>query len=216
MAESIQSLVADRIRAGETIKIARLAPMVKGLYSELIFNANMDVEPGEYLLYNLRSADRESLMECLEKRGQEFREHFNSVLKNALKSTDPSIPRTDLLYSLKNLSEQIISKDETTSKTVLLVSDGLENTDSISFYQNNNIKPMLPRRELAKVKRKRLVADWKNADIYMVGVGQLKDSNQYVKPRYLNYLESFWKIYFSAGSGNVKGIGTPMLFINTI
>ena len=101
---------------------------------------------------------------------------------------------------------------------MLLVSDGLENSDVTSFHHRGKIKTINSKDMLNKIRRLGLIPNWYNAKIYMMGVGYISDEKFYARPKVIGPLKRFWERYFIEGRGVVKSnsIGTPMLLTKSI
>lgn len=216
MKSSVGSLVSDWGENGDTIKIIRFSANVRGQYTEMMFDNGVDAAPDEEYLYNLHKVDKVNLLECLKQQKQTFRSKFQMVLTTTLNMSNPTLPKSDILYSLKEISQKIIHSTGTAKMTVLLVSDGLENSDVISFHGKNTIKKIDPQKSLALINKKNLLTTWQNADIYIYGLGYIKSEKTYIRPALIEPLKEFWRLYFAAGKGEVKQLGTPELLLTSI
>ncbi len=209
----IMALVDDWGRRGDHVEVARFSANLRGRYPELVFEGSIEPLPDDAFLYNLRYRDKRGLLTCLEDQARQVREGFRAALRQVLDGSDFKIPKTDLFYSLKLLSEQMIQVEDAPERIVLLVTDGLENSAVTSFYRRG--KPRVPnaRKTLAQVRRAGLLANWKGSRIYVYGLGLMPDHKSYLKPQVAMGLRAFWERYFVAGNGDVAALGTPELFL---
>ncbi len=212
----IMALVDDWGRRGDHVEVARFSANLRGRYPELVFEGSVEPLPDEAFLYNLRHRDKRELLTCLEDQARQIREGFRAALREVLDGSDYKIPKTDLFYSLKLLSEQMIQVQDAPERIVLLVTDGFENSAVTSFYRRG--KPRLPdaRKALAQVRRAGLLPNWKGSRIYVYGLGLMPDRKSYLKPQVAMGLRAFWERYFVAGNGDVAVLGTPELFLKRL
>ncbi len=211
MQSTLNELLSAHPKRGEQVRIARFSPNIKGQYTELTYEGFLDSKPSEAYLYQLRDEDNRALQTCIEEQKTRTKQAMKSAIKDDLQLIDTQLPRTELLYALKRLSETILVNDQIKNKTVLIISDGLENSEVTSFYRRRNIAPINVEKEIAKVNKHNLLASWHGANLYMFGLGNIKDERRHIKPSQLEMLKKFWHSYFSAGGAVVKELGTPAL-----
>lgn len=216
MRQKIAFLLETWGKPGDLVKIVRFSSHARGKYPELMFSQQLPKNPSEEYLFNLRYNDRQSLKTCLESQQQEFSDNYQKALVSALGSIDPSIAKTELLFTLRDLSKQLINTDEARSHTVLLISDGLENSASLSFYKRGQMRKLDARGIINKLRREGLIGFWKGANIYMYGLGLVPDEKKAIKTEALKQLRVFWEQYFVEGGGRVKALGMPELLVTAI
>lgn len=218
MKTSLLDMVSLWGNNGERVTISRFSANIKGQYSELVFDEVGNVNPTEAYLFHLRWKDKKAILKCLDMHKKDFNKKLINVLKSTLKRTDDKLPKTNLLHSLNDFAIQLVSDRDVKDKTVLLISDGLENSDVFSFHRRNKIKLINPQKMLNTVRMKRLVPDWNGAKIYFFGLGHISDIKFYARPKIIKPLKRFWSRYFSEGNGvlDANSIGTPMLLTKSI
>ena len=218
MQQAVIDLVSQWGKQGERVTISRFSANIKGQYTELMFDETGNIGPSEAYLFQLQQKDKKALLACLEKHNSDFHNALVNTLTSALKQTNTKLPKTDLLHSLNDLATQLVADDSIANKTVLLISDGLENSDVFSFHDHKTIKLINPKMMLDIVRRKHLIPDWHGAKIYMLGLGHLANDKFYARPKILDPLKQFWRDYFTEGHGVLSdnSIGTPMLLTKSI
>ncbi len=216
MRKNLSALLTKWGRQGDLLKIARFSANYRGKYPELIFNEKIDGLPGQQYIYNLRWKDKKELLACIENNEKQVSKAFAKVVKETLESNNPKTPKTELLYSLKELSRQVIIKNEAKQKTVLLVSDGMENSHLLSFYKKGGLKKVNVRKTILKIRRQGLIGHWKGTEVYIYGLALGSKKNPYTSPQSVNRLKSFWEHYFVEGGAVIKGIGAPELLVSSI
>lgn len=216
MKAKVERLVKGWGKKGDMVKIARFSASYRGLYPELVFYQKIESEPDPAFLYNLHYRDKVFIKKCLEEQKEKFNKEFSMQFNAALKNLNPKIPKTELLGSLKQLSKKLVVPDEAVEKTVLLISDGMENSAVTSFYKNKTLKNIKPKATIAKLRRKGMMGFWKNAKVYMYGVGLMPDKKRYADPKLVQNLQHFWERYFIEGGAKSAEIGTPELLLTSI
>jgi hypothetical protein len=216
MRQKISDMVSGWGKPGDMVKVVAFSANMRGMYPQLTFNAKSDPMPTEEYMYNLRWLDKEKLQKCLANQQEQFGRMFRRGLETALNGVNPEIPKTDLFYSLKQIAAQIIDIEDARSHKVLLVSDGLENSGLMSFYRKGKVKRLHEKKVISKVRRSGLIAHWKNAEIYMYGLGLPAKDGEYSNRKNVEKLYRFWERYFVEGNGRVRAIGAPELLLSSI
>lgn len=211
-----RQILADWGQPGDRIKIVGFSANFRDQYPQLYFDGRVEREPSQEYMFNLRYTEKEKLRACLQTQREEFQANYKKHFNRVLADINTKTPKTDLLYSLKLISEQLIHPDDAVIRTVFLLSDGLENSDVTSFYRRGKLRKINDKKEIVKVRRKGLVANWKNARIYVYGAGLWPKSGQYVNVNIVSSIARFWERYFVEGNGVVKAIGQPELLITSI
>jgi len=216
MKNNIASLIADWGKNGDRVKILRFSANVKGQYTEMMFNETVDAMPSQEYLFHLRKKDNRNLLKCLHRKPQQFKSLLNKALTQTLKMTKHTLPKTDLLYSLKLMANKTMNQKDEHKQTVLIITDGLENSDYLRFHGKGDVNKVKLKRSLKKLKKHKLIANWRNANIYMYGVGHISNKDAYIRPKLMEPLKRFWQVYFTKGKGKLKQIGTPEILLSTI
>ena len=202
---------------GERVKIVRFSANVSGQYTELMFDEFSDLPPTQEYLFHLHPRDKPKLLECIKARDEKFHQLLNHAVNQTLALSNGKLPKTDLLHALKELTEKVLLLEKNSDQTVLLVSDGLENSSYASFYQRKIIiKPIDVNKTLDEIGKLNLIPNWHGAKVYMFGLGYLRDDKIYASPKLLQPLKDFWQAYFSLGKAQLMELGTPELLVSTL
>lgn len=218
MKDAVVELVSPWGKRGENVKLSRFSANIQGQYSELVFDEIGNIPPSEEYLFHLRYQDKQKLLACLEEHKDDFKNKLVNTLTNTLKLTDTKLPKTNLIHSLNDFATQLVADPAVTDKTVLIISDGLENSDLFSFHKRDVIRDIDSREMLNKVRRSKLIPNWHQAKLYFMGLGYIADEKFYVRPRILDPLKTFWFTYFAEGNAvmHENSIGTPMLLTKSL
>jgi|GEM_PF-2061369 len=216
MRKKIATLVLNWGEPGDRLKVAVFSANYRGHFPEVIYSAVVEPAASEKYLYGLRWADKQALVECLAAQQQTVREKFRGKVVDALTASHVKSKRSDLLYSLKELSRQIISEDDANERHVLLVSDGIESSPTMATYRKGKPAKADAQQFMNKIRRQGLVANWKGANIYIFGLGLSADKKAYLAPETVDHLAKLWERYFVEGKGVVRAIGRPELLLTTI
>lgn len=217
MKSSIMNLVDDWGRDGDHVKIARYSAHVRNQYTQLMFDEWVEADPDQEYLYHLRDQDRDQLVLCLQEQRAQFKQLFTEALSKTLDMTDPKLPQTDIFYSLNELADKLLLKQDKVQESVLIISDGMEHSDNTTFHRRPSVlRSIKPEKELERISKKGLIPDWHNARIYFYGMGHVKNERFYVRPRLIEPLKQFWHAYFKKGGGQVVHLGTPEILVSSI
>jgi len=216
MKKKVVSLLSEWGKPGDMIKIARFSASYRDLYPELVYEQKIEMMPDDGFLFNLSYKDKRAVLACLKSQEKNFKPSFETQLKVSLKALNAKIPKSELLGSLKLLSKQIYLSDKALEKTVLLITDGMENSTVTSFYKKGKLRKIKPRKEISQVRRKGMIGFWKKSNVYIYGLGLMPDNKAYATPETVQQLKRFWEQYFVESGGKVKAIGLPELLLTAI
>lgn len=216
MRQRITQLLEGWGKPGDLIKVAQFSANMQGRFPQVTFNQRAVVKPDEKYLFQLRWKDKNDLLACLEDSKRMYKESLDKAIKTALDGMSSKIPKTELLFSLKELSRQVVLKDEAERQVVVLVSNGMEHSGTMSFYQKGKLKSLSTQKTISQVRRKGLIGYWHGTEVYIYGLGMLENQKAYVTPTSLKLLSDFWERYFVEGGAKVQAIGMPELLLSSI
>lgn len=132
--------------------------------------------------------------------------------KLVLQAASSDLQKSDVIASLAEVS-RLVKNSTIQKKTVLVVSDMLENSTVSSFYANNNVRHIDPVKEINIASKAKMLGDFSGADIYVMGAGVVPEKGKavYRDPKTMAALKSFWTEYFNKSNGNLVEFGMPAL-----
>lgn len=211
----VADMVVEWSEPGRNIEIFRFSSNVEGRYSEKILEAPYPPEADEDFLDGIKRSMREKLGRCQKQRPMQLRSIIKRKILSTLESADKSIPKSDIVATISELSRYINGKEQE-SKSVLIVSDMFENSSITSFYSKGSIRMLNAENEIKTMEKNNMMAEFGGADIYVVGLGYFTGnahatSERYLDPKRRSPIINFWKQYFSKSNGNVVEIGAPLM-----
>jgi len=132
--------------------------------------------------------------------------------KTILQSATSDLSKSDVLASIAEMSH-LVKESTIPKRTVLIVSDMLENSSISSFYAKNSVKRIDPSKEMKIVTHEKMLGDFSGADIYVMGAAIVPETGRtvYRDPKTTAALKDFWAEYFSKSNGNLVEFGMPAL-----
>lgn len=132
--------------------------------------------------------------------------------KQVMDQATVDLKKSDVIVSLSEVSH-LVKASSAPKKTVLVVSDMLENSSIGSFYAKNAVRRLDPDKELATVAREKMMGDFGGAEVYVMGAGIVPEASAavYRDPKTMGALKSFWQAYFTKSNGNLVEFGAPEL-----
>lgn len=136
------------------------------------------------------------------------------VMRNAYAKPSETIAPSDILATLKDVSNTMVARSPAKQKDVLLISDMLENSAITSFYDKNNLRLIDAQAEMQKAAAS--IGNFGGAQIYVAGAGSIvmtgrKPTESDHDPNILNALEAFWRDYFTKSNAELVVFGKPGL-----
>ena len=216
MRKKIAQLVLNWGEPGDKMKVAVFSANYRGHFPEVVYSGEVEPTPDEKYLFSLRWADKQTLLDCLSARQTSVREKFRAKMVSALSVAPLKVKRSDLIYSLKELSRQMIVENDAKTRNVLFISDGIESSPKIVTYHKGKPAKADAQQFMNKIRRMGLVAGWKGANIYIYGLGLSANRAAYIAPESVEHLAKLWERYFVEGTGVIRAIGRPELLLTRI
>lgn len=132
--------------------------------------------------------------------------------KSILQTASSDLQKSDVLASIAEVSH-LVKSSAIQKRTVLIVSDMLENSAVSSFYANNNVRRIDPVKEMHIAAKEKMLGDFSGADIYVMGAGVVPENGKavYRDPKTMSALKNFWSEYFSKSNSNLVEFGMPAM-----
>lgn len=138
------------------------------------------------------------------------------AVRQAVATTDKAIAgastdlaKSDVLSSLSQLSARVAAS-KARGKTVIIVSDMIENSAVTSFYAKRTLRRIDPQVELDKVGKAGVTANFGGARVYVIGGALLPDNGYRAEPE-LKALERFWDAWLRGSNAKLVEFGRPNL-----
>lgn len=198
---------------GDKLRLYSFSAYLNGRYTKLEFAGELESPIDPEAIPNVPIMAAKKFDSCLKQQQQVLFQRFGKAFAGTMKESTTDIPRSEILFSLREISSDIGNAKDTNDQVVLLMSDMLEYSDFGSFYASNRIREINASTELGKLKKQNLFADFAGARIYVHGAAFVPDSskNGYRSGKIISNLKSFWQGYFEQSNGELKGFGTPEL-----
>lgn len=213
--KSVWQHVIRYVQPGDRVVMYQFSALLQDNYMKRVFDGKLEaLFTDQKARNNMGMESLKNLDACLIKQKQYFDQGIGKLLAASFAAEGDNIAKSEILDSLKRIAEDLKS-DPAPDKSVVLVSDMLENSDFGSFYSNNQIRLLAPDKELARVTKQNLIADFSGAKVYVAGAGLIDTSakNNYRSGKIMQQLEGFWQQYFTASNAELVSFGAPELTV---
>lgn len=203
------------MRPGDKIRLYSFSAYLEGHYTRLQFAGALEQPIDEKVLGNVPMMAARKFDNCLKGQSALMFQRFGKAFANTMGKSSSDIPRSEILFSMKAIAEDLARAEEIDEHIVLLMSDMLEYSDFGSFYQANGIRQIDPATEMAKVEKQQLLSDFSGARVYVHGAAFVPTTakNGYRSGKMIQNLEAFWRAYFEKSNAQLSGFGNPELTI---
>lgn len=208
----VHDKVTKFIRPGDRITLLTFSAYAKGRYDQMTLTGQLDQLLTDDDRYNVNKTKLRKFDSCIGNQQSFALMKINQALKEALEGGSTELPRTELLGAMGNFSQSIFGNTSAGKRSILLVSDMMENSDQISFYKNGGVDNLDPEGTLRKVKNENLLANLNDASVNVIGAG-LSGSKGYLSANTLTRMRTFWEGYIEASGGQLVGWGQPQLLV---
>ncbi|NOR55826.1 MAG: hypothetical protein GQ531_06410 [Sulfurovum sp.] len=198
------------IKNGYAVTIASFSANSNGKYTDVSYSGKLEALLPDSSKHAIAKKTLRKYEGCMNGQYKYAKKKATKALVGVLKGANKTLPHSDIIKSLNDIAKHIIQKSSAKEKVVLLVSDMIEHSSITTFYKQGRIKKIDAKKELAKVKSSGHLANFDNADVYVIGAGTIGKKG-YRDAKTLKMLTSFWEQYFSQTQAKLKAFGTPML-----
>lgn len=201
------------VQPGDKLRLYTFSAYLNGHHTSLQFSGEFESPLAEDVLGNVPMINARKLQGCLAAQPKAAWGTFGRAFAGAMGTSSSDIPRSEILFSLREVAEDMRKAEGVTDQVVLLMSDMLEYSDFGSFYSGNAIREINPQTEMAKVEKQNLIPDFGGARVYVHGAAYVPTAqkNGYRSGKMIQSLEGFWTRYFDKGHADLRGFGHPEL-----
>ncbi len=205
----VQKIVVDWMQPGRAVEVIQFSSYVPGRATQVITGGRLDPEPTQSFLDNMKRSQRGKFNKLHKQQIHAAKKQTVRAIKQVLTNATSDIPKSEILFNLHRVAKHI-SEYKAKRKTLLIVSDMLENSSVTSFYQAGSVRNINPDAEIANTKKNNLIAQFNdNVTVYIIGFGV--GVKGYLDSTRLGNLKRFWQNYFLISNAKVSEIGTPLL-----
>lgn len=201
------------VKPGDKLRLYSFSAYLEGRYTSLQFSGELENPLNQDIIGSVPMMAARKLDGCLKGQPTVMFQRFGKAFAEAMGKSRADIPRSEILFSLKAVGEDLQQATGVTDNVILLMSDMLEYSDFASFYSANHIREINPDAEMAKVEKQKLLANFGGARVYVLGAAFVptETKNGYRSGKMIQSLEAFWAMYFQKSNAQLKGFGTPEL-----
>lgn len=202
--------VQNFLRSGDKVQLIEFSSMQGGYYTQVTFSGMLDHDLNDEQRYTLAKSKMKYYQRCQTQQRQYLFRQFGSALVDVFEPL-PKAPNTEIVASLKNIGQELIARSSAKHKTLLIVSDMLENSDVTSFYRRGKPRNIDTELEINKIERHQMQSNLAGTNVYIVGLGLMENSSDYLPPTLRQLYAEFWRRYVELSGGDIRAIGQPSL-----
>ncbi|EGQ7973467.1 hypothetical protein I7Z51_002389 [Vibrio parahaemolyticus] len=213
MKVNVHKQVQSFNQPGDKITVVTFSAMAAGEYTNIPFSG--------YFETPLSSSDRDSvnrtkltkLDSCLKSQAKAVN-GAQKMLKESFNDGDEDYPKTELAGTIMSIGTDLISRSQADKKIVFLVSDMLENSETLTFYSRGHVNVPDAQKAFEKIAAQGFQADFKGADLHVLGAGYIHGGKNYSSYNSMKNLEQFWRMVLKDSNVNLVQFGKPNLLRN--
>lgn len=207
----VHNKVHQYLQPGDRITVLTFSAYAEGRYAQMPLTGTLDHLLNEDTRFNTGKSDLRNFDRCMERQQAFVKSKIDAVLKSAFEKASSELPKTELMGSLVNFGQGVISPSKTPKKAVLIVSDMMENSEAVSFYENGGIQNLNVDDTLRKTEEADLISNMGGASVNVIGAG-ISGNDGYLSQTAMRNMQSFWTGYFERSDASLAGWGQPQLF----
>ncbi|MGX9416153.1 hypothetical protein ACWU4D_02255 [Vibrio sp. WJH972] len=209
----VHQQIPNFAKPGNKVTVVTFSALAAGQYTNITFEGKFDHLMPTSVRNSLGRQHLQSFDNCLKKQAQAIN-MLNVKLKNSFNDGEQSFPKTELVGSLLSVSTEVVAQSTAKRKILLVVSDMLENSETLSFYSKGRVRTLDAEQAYAKIQSAGFSGDLAGMDVYVVGAGFIHGAKNYSSQKSVNELERFWRKVITENNGKVVQFGKPQLLNN--
>ena len=213
--KSVWQHVIRYVQPGDRVVLYQFSALLQDNYLRRAFDGKLEaLFTNQKSRNNMGMESLKNLDSCLQKQKHYFEQSIGKLMATSFAAEGDDVEKSEIIDSLKHIATDL-ENDPAPEKSLVLVSDMLENSAFGSFYSNNHIRLLAPEQEMARVEKQGLIAAFHGANIYVAGAGLIDTStkNTYRSGKIMQQLEAFWRSYFTASDAELVSFGAPELTV---
>lgn len=207
----VHEKIHEYLSPGDRLTLLTFSAYAEGRYASMPLTGKIDHGLTEDQRYVIGSTKLRAFDACMSKQKAFVRQRIDASVKDAFEQASTELPKTELMGSLANFGNSIISHSDAQQKVVLIVSDMMENSEAISFYGRGGINHLDIQSSLTKARKQGLLSSFGGANINVVGAG-ISGNDGYLSQSTMRKMRNFWAAYFEQSGAELTGWGQPELF----
>lgn len=212
---SLWELVKPVIGPGTDVSVYRFSAYSQGKYLDVVASGLLETPLPAKARDDISVPKLKTFDACMTGQAQFGLNLARNAIGKVLADSTFDLAKSDIDGSLFALAK-VVKDSKAPVRTVLLVSDMLENSTVSSFYQNKGVRNVDPAAELKKVDSAKLFGDFGGANVYVMGAGLIQAvpgarNAQYRDTKTMSSLQQFWTGYFERSNAKLEAFGTPAL-----
>lgn len=207
----VHSKVHEYLQPGDRITLLTFSAYAEGRYAQMPLTGKLDHLLDEDTRFNTGKSDLRKFDRCMERQRAFVRSTVDQKLKEAFEEASSNLPKTELMGSLVNFGQGVISTSLAPEKAVLIVSDMMENSAAVSFYGSGGLANLDVENALSDTQEANLFSQMGGASVNVIGAG-ISGNEGYQSQTAMRNLQSFWTGYFERSDSSLTGWGQPQLF----
>lgn len=210
---NVHKQVQEFHQPGDKITLVTFSAMAAGEYTDIPFTG--------YFEQGLAPSERDSvgrnqllkLDNCLKQQTKAIA-GVQKKLKASFSDADESYPKTELVGTIMSIGSDLVARSQSEKKVILLVSDMLENSETLTFYSKGHVNVPDAQKAYNVIAGQGFHADFQGADLHVLGAGYIHGGKNYSSYNSMKNLEQFWRLVFKDSNVNLVQFGKPNLLKN--
>jgi len=205
------------LKPGSLVLVGRFSAFYRDRYTQLVVRGVIDRPPSPEQRKQM-PRDRLALLErCMSEQSAVLRRRVLSALNDIFVASSSDIARSDIAAALCEFAV-VVKQAPVRTRRVLVVTDGLENSDISSFYRNKTARLIEPAVELQRIRAANMLGDFGGARVWILGGASFPADRDeggsdapFRDPRIVEALRRLWSSYMSASQAVLAEFGAPSL-----
>lgn len=213
MKVNVHQQVQNFNKPGDKITLVTFSAMAAGEYTNIPFTGYFEQPLSSSVRDSVGRTQLQKLDSCLKSQAKAVN-GAQAKLKESFNDGEETYPKTELAGTIMSIGNDLVSRSQSEKKIVLLVSDMLENSETLTFYSKGHVNVPDAQKAYEKIANQGFHADFQGAELHILGAGYIHGGKNYSSYNSMKNLEGFWRLVFKDANAKIAQFGKPNLLKN--
>lgn len=210
---SFAGKVAKAVQPGDRVSLIGFSAVSNKHHVHELASVDVDRMPEPAVERDLPVRRAGDLSQCVTLQRVTKGRALDGAVRAALQRASNAIPFSEIIGAFRDIGGRL-KASEAPSRVVIVATDGLQHSATVTFYDHKAIRLLDPEKEATSLRARGLLSDLAGARVYVFGGGLAPPDAGFRDQAELVALEAFWRRYLKDSGGELVAFGKPVPLVD--
>lgn len=211
--DTFTAKVAKAVQPGDRVSLIGFSAVSNKHHVHELASIELDRMPEPAIERDLPVRRAGDLSQCVTLQRVTKGRAIDTAVRAALKRASHNIPFSEIIGAFRDIGGRLAAS-EAPSRIVIVATDGLQHSATLTFYDHKAIRLLDPEKEAVSLRARGLLSELAGARVYVFGGGLAPPDAGFRDQSELVALEAFWRRYIKDSGGKLVGFGKPVPLVD--